>query len=180
MSSNPEVDLQVTVHEKKLLQMKRVFSLLLLFLCSLPIAAQIKRSQPAPDFNLPDPSGKMHALSSFKGTVVLVDFWASWCMPCRFNNPSLVKLYAKYGQQGFQIVGISLDKDRAAWQKAIKSDKLTWTQLLDDANNQQSPTLVYGVTAIPTTFLIDKVGVVRAANLHGRELDAMVSKLITE
>ena len=180
MSSNPEVDLQVTVHEKKLLQMKRVFSLLLLFLCSLPIAAQIKRSQPAPDFNLPDPSGKMHALSSFKGTVVLVDFWASWCMPCRFNNPSLVKLYAKYGQQGFQIVGISLDKDRAAWQKAIKSDKLTWTQLLDDANNQQSPTLVYGVTAIPTTFLIDKVGVVRAANLHGRALDAMVSKLITE
>ena len=160
--------------------MKRVFSLLLLFLCSLPIAAQIKRSQPAPDFNLPDPSGKMHALSSLKGTVVLVDFWASWCIPCRFNNPSLVKLYAKYGQQGFQIVGISLDKDRAAWQKAIKSDKLTWTQLLDDANNQQSPTLVYGVSAIPTTFLIDKVGVVRAANLHGRELDAMVSKLISE
>jgi thiol-disulfide isomerase/thioredoxin len=113
-----------------------------------------------------------------KGKVVLVDFWASWCGPCRKNNPNLVALYSKYKAQGLEILGVSIDKSKSDWTKAIEKDGLTWLQVLDPGGWNAQSTLDYGVDAIPASFLIDKAGVIRGVNLEGRELEATIRKLV--
>lgn len=166
------------VREKGLLPLKAVC--LLAFLCwSLAGQTQPAPGVRAPEIRLTDMEGRPFLLSALKGQVVLVDFWASWCMPCRLANPSLVRLHKAYAPKGLQLVSISVDEDRQAWAKAVKADKLTWTQLVDD-RNRSSAAAVYGVQYIPNAFLIDKNGLVRAVDAKGAKLEAMVERLLGE
>ncbi len=132
----------------------------------------------APDFTLPDTSGTEVSLKSFRGKYLLVDFWASWCGPCRRENPNNVKLYKKYKNKGFEILGVSLDKKRDNWIKAIKDDGLTWPQVSDLKYWQSEAGKLYGVSSIPYTVLLDKEGVIIAKGLRGEKLDEKVAELI--
>ena len=160
--------------------MKKIFFVLILLSSVLVISAQVKKGTPAPEISLPDISGQTVSLSSLKGSVVLIDFWASWCGPCRKNNPNLVALYEKFKDKGFEILGVSVDKSNTDWKSAIAKDGLTWKQLIDNAGWNSQATIDYGVEAIPASFLIDKKGLVRGINLEGRELDGMVKKLLKD
>lgn len=117
-----------------------------------------KVGQYAADISLPNPEGKIVTLSSLRGQYVMVDFWASWCGPCRQANPEVVRLYSQYKDKGFEILGVSLDNDRGRWIKAIESDGLTWPQVSDLGGWNSSAALLYGVNSIPHTILIDKEG----------------------
>lgn len=128
----------------------------------------------APDFTLPDTSGKSISLSSFQGKVVLVDFWAAWCRPCRMENPNLVEAYKKYNDKGFEIFGVSLDQDDASWKEAIDKDGLLWKQVRDAENKVAG---IYNISAIPMNFLLDKEGRIIAKNLRGDALEAKLEEL---
>jgi len=142
--------------------------------------AQVKPGDQAPDIKLKNPEGKTISLSQFKGKVVLVDFWASWCAPCRKANPGLVSLYTELHPSGLEMISVSLDTKKEYWLKAIKADKLTWTQLSDLKGWDAKPALDYGVEALPSSFLLDKNGKVIALNLEGAELKQMVNKLLKQ
>ncbi len=131
----------------------------------------------APDINLQTPDGKTVALSSLRGKVVMIDFWASWCGPCRRENPNVVKLYNKYKDKGFEIYGVSLDRNKEDWVKAIADDKLTWTHVSDLKFWESEAAALYKVEAIPATFLLDKDGKIIAKNLRGEQLEAFLNKL---
>jgi peroxiredoxin len=127
----------------------------------------IKVGMPAPDINLPGPDGKARALSALKGKVVLLDFWASWCGPCRQANPHVVETYNKYKAKGFDVFSVSLDKPdgKAKWEQAIKQDGLLWDNHVSDLKWWDSaPAAAYGVRAIPKTFLIGRDGNIVAIN----------------
>ena len=160
--------------------MKKIFFVLILLSSVLVISAQVKKGTPAPEISLPDISGQTVSLSSLKGTVVLIDFWASWCGPCRKNNPNLLALYEKFKDKGFEILGVSVDKNNSDWKSAIAKDGLSWKQVIDNTGWNSQITIDYGVEAIPASFLIDKKGLVRGINLEGRELDGMVKKLLKD
>jgi peroxiredoxin len=130
--------------------------------------------QPAPDFTLEDPKGKPVALSSFRGKYLLVDFWASWCGPCRRENPAVVKAYKHWHPKGFNILGVSLDDNRAKWLEAVEKDSLTWTQVSDLKGWQNAAARLYGIRGIPINFLVDGQGKIVAKNLRG---DALGQKL---
>ncbi|HEX8350984.1 MAG TPA: TlpA disulfide reductase family protein, partial [Hymenobacter sp.] len=121
----------------------------------------------APEISLAAPDGKAVALSSLRGKYVLVDFWASWCGPCRQENPNVVRMYNKYKDKGFAIYSVSFDQDRAKWLKAIANDKLTWTQVSDLKGWESAAGQTYGVKAIPQTVLLDPQGRIIAKNLRG-------------
>ncbi|MFI5195825.1 MAG: redoxin domain-containing protein [Chitinophagales bacterium] len=124
----------------------------------------------APEVTLPSTDGKMVTLSSFKGKYVLLDFWASWCAPCRGENPNVVAAYEKFKDKNFTIFGVSLDNNKEAWEKAIKDDSLTWTQVSDLKGWSSAAATTYAVQSIPTNFLIDPKGRIIAHNLRGEEL----------
>ena len=133
---------------------------------------------PAPDFTQNDVNGAPVKLSSFKGKYVLVDFWASWCGPCRQENPNVVRAYNKYKTKNFTILGVSLDKNKADWQNAIKNDGLAWTQVSDLQYWNNAVAAQYQITSIPQNFLIDPQGKVVAKNLRGEELEATLAELL--
>jgi peroxiredoxin len=136
----------------------------------------------APDFMQPDTSGKVVTLSSFRGKYVLLDFWASWCGPCREENPNVVKLYKKYKGKNFTILSVSLDrsKDRKEWMNAIHHDHLTWTQVSDLKYWKNGAAELYGIQAIPQNFLIGPDGKIVAVNLFGDDLDKQLAKVLVD
>jgi peroxiredoxin len=136
----------------------------------------------APDFEQPDTAGKMIKLSDFKGKYVLVDFWASWCIPCREENPNVVKAYEQFHDKGFTVLGVSLDQPgkKDAWLKAIHHDKLTWTQVSDLKFWNNAAAKLYGIQAIPQNFLLDKEGKIIAVNIKGAELDKKLLEIFHE
>jgi thiol-disulfide isomerase/thioredoxin len=131
----------------------------------------------APDFAQNSPDGKKVSLSSLRGKVVLVDFWASWCGPCRKENPHVKKLYNQYKDKGFDILGVSLDRTKGAWLAAIEKDDLPWHQISDLKGWKNAAAVMYGVTSIPQTVLVDKDGNIIARNLRGPALDQKLAEI---
>ncbi len=161
----------------------------------------IQVGQPAPNITLPNPSGKNYSLHDLKGKIVLLDFWASWCGPCRRENPNVVKVYDKYKAQGFTVFSVSLDgldsrtasrlaspeqvasyqsQQKQRWVDAIQQDNLKWEYHVSDLKKWESaPAALYGVNSIPRTFLIDREGKIAAVNLRGAEqIEAALQKLL--
>lgn len=131
----------------------------------------------APEIIVSDPEGKQIALSSLRGKVVLIDFWASWCGPCRKENPNVVKVYEKYKNKGFEIFGVSLDKEKAAWVQAIAADKLSWKHGSELAFWNSSFVKTYNIDGIPKTVLVDKNGIILAKDLRGAQLEQKLAEL---
>lgn len=134
----------------------------------------------APDFSAPDPNGKMVSLKQCMGKVTLIDFWASWCNPCRAENPNNVAMYNEFHAKGLNIIGVSLDKDAAKWKEAITKDKLTWPQISNLKYWDEPIRVTYGVESIPATFLLDANGTVVAKDLTGAALKAKVAELLAK
>jgi len=128
----------------------------------------------APDFLLPDVDGKMVSLSSLRGKYVLLDFWASWCKPCRGENPNVVAAYQKYKGKNFTILSVSLDNNKDAWTRAIQDDHLEWTQVSDLKGWSSVAAVTYNVQSIPTNFLVDPSGRIIANDLRGDVLDKVL------
>ncbi len=136
------------------------------------------KGQPMPEIKLNNPDGQPLTLSSLKGKVVLVDFWASWCGPCRAENPNVVKMYKKYHPKGFDIFSVSLDEEKDKWVKAIEKDGLVWNHVSDLMGWNSPLCKTFGITGIPFTILVDRQGNVAAKGLRGEALDTKVSELL--
>ena len=141
-------------------------------------ARLVSIGSPAPNLTLPNPDSTMISISSFKGQVLLLDFWASWCKPCRAENPNLVKTYKEYHSKGFEVLSISLDKKKSAWLKAIADDRLSWPQVSDLQYLDSKAIEIYNVQAIPTNYLIDKDGKIIAKNMFGKALDLKLKEIL--
>ncbi|HEX8549266.1 MAG TPA: TlpA disulfide reductase family protein [Cytophagaceae bacterium] len=158
----------------------RYLSIFALITSSLIGRANVKVGDKAPDISIQDPSGKVIQLSALQGQIVLVDFWASWCGPCRANNPELVKLYNKYHSSGFEIFSVSLDKEKAAWVKAIEKDQLTWKSHGCDLKEWNSKHAInYGIEAIPSTFLVNEKGIIIAIDLDEYDIEKKLDKIFS-
>lgn len=132
----------------------------------------------APDFSAPNPEGKSISLKESLGKVTIIDFWASWCNPCRAENPNVVAIYNEFHAKGLNIISVSLDKEASKWKEAIAKDKLTWNQVSNLKFWEEPIALTYGVKSIPATFLIDANGTIVAKDLRGAELKAKISALL--
>ena len=134
--------------------------------------------KPAPDFSAPSPEGKTISLKESLGKVTIIDFWASWCGPCRAENPNVVALYNEFHVQGLNIIGVSLDKDAAKWKEAIAKDGLTWSHVSNLKFWEDPIAKQYNVQSIPATFILDAKGIIVAKDLRGDELKAKVKELL--
>lgn len=136
-------------------------------------------NEPLP-FSVEGLDGKKLSLADFKGKVVLLDFWATWCMPCKAEMPNVIRIHKKYNEKGFEIIGISLDNNRSAVESYIKDNQMVWPQFFDGKGWQNTVAQKYRVRSIPATYLIDKNGKIRYRSLRGKELEAAVEKLVNE
>lgn len=148
------------------------------FLVKMAKLKSVQIGQQAPEFTINSVDGKPVKLADFKGKYVMLDFWASWCMPCRQENPNVVKAFNAYKDKNFTVFGISLDKDPVAWKNAISADKLTWAHA-SDLKDFESPTArLYAIEAIPSSFIVDPNGKIIAKNLRGEELETFLNKTL--
>ncbi|MEY3444954.1 MAG: hypothetical protein RLZZ519_3235, partial [Bacteroidota bacterium] len=131
----------------------------------------------APDISAATPDGKTMKLSDFRGKIVMIDFWASWCRPCRMENPNVLLAYNKYHSKGFEILGVSLDQEKGKWLDAIKQDGLIWNHISDLGGWGSQPAKAYGVNSIPATVLVDKEGKIIARNLRGPALEEKLKEI---
>lgn len=149
---------------------------------NLSILSKVAIGSAAPNFTAPNPSGEEISLNDVLGKVTLIDFWASWCKPCRVENPNIVRVYEKYHDKGFNIIGVSLDRpgQKDKWEQAIAQDGLTWNHVSHLIFWDDPIALEYGVTAIPAAFLLDEKGVIVAKDLRGEDLENKVAELLGE
>lgn len=141
-------------------------------------AKRIALGSTAPDFQLKNVDGNMVDLKNYRGKYTLVDFWASWCGPCRQESPTLVRLYDVYNAKGFEILTVSIDTDEVKWKNAIKKDGFTW-QSVSELSGYSGPTsTLYSISAIPSSFLLDKNGKIIAKNLRGKDLESKLAELM--
>jgi thiol-disulfide isomerase/thioredoxin len=142
-------------------------------------ASSVNGTVPAPEIALENPSGNIMKLSDLKGKVVLIDFWASWCGPCRAENPNVVKMYQKFKDKGFTIFSVSLDEEAAKWKEAISKDKLAWEFHVSDLKGWKSSVVAnYGIEGIPFTVLVNKEGKIIGKNLRGEKLEETLNELL--
>jgi peroxiredoxin len=156
--------------------MKRILPVLL----AISVAFNCFAQQPpvgsaAPDIKLQDEKGSVVNLASLKGKVVVIDFWASWCGPCRRSIPALKDIYKKYKDKGLEVYAISVDIDKSDWQKAIKADETSWVHVIDDKN---AVARLWKVQYIPNTFLLDKNGTIVSINANHAALEQQIAKLL--
>jgi peroxiredoxin len=150
------------------------------FIKQMEKAKPVSVGHKAPDFTTAGIDGKPIKLSDYKGKYVMIDFWASWCMPCRQENPNVVKQYNAFKSKGFNILGVSLDKEKGAWQKAINDDKLSWAHGSDMNGFEGQTELLYHIEAIPSNFIIDPQGNIVAKNITGADLEAFLNKTFSK
>jgi peroxiredoxin len=146
------------------------------FVKQMGLVAPVSIGHKAPEFATTGIDGKPVKLSDYKGKYVMLDFWASWCGPCRAENPNVVKQYAAYKDKGFNILGISLDVEKTDWQKAIDTDKLTWSHASDLQRFDGPTEKLYHIEAIPSNFIIDPQGIIVAKNITGADLEGFLNK----
>ena len=158
--------------------MKYTLGIVAALLFSAIVSAQVTNGQTVPELSLPSMTGDTIKLSNIKGKIILIDFWASWCAPCRRNNPFLVYLYKKYKSKGLEIYGLSIDDEKERWLKAVRKDKLLWPQVMDNKGWDSPSALSYGVDAIPANFLLDKNRILIARNLEGLDLEKKIKELL--
>ena len=146
--------------------------------------ASLSVGDKAPEIQMRDPQGNIRKLSDLKGKVVLIDFWASWCRPCRMENPNVVRTYSQYKDaafkngHGFEVFSVSLDQNKAAWHKGILQDKLTWENHVSDLQSwRNAAAQQYNVNSIPATFLLDGEGIIIKKNLRGKALENTLASL---
>jgi peroxiredoxin len=158
--------------------MKLIF---LLTVCLFTITSNAQRlGEKVPEIKLKSVNGELLSLQSLNGKVVILDFWASWCGPCKSTNKELSKIYKKYKAKGLEIFSVSVDTDSIKWKKAIIDQKLTWMQVIDPGGWTSPTANKWGIEALPTTFLIDKNGVLRYYDLNGKDLIRKIDTLIKE
>jgi len=157
---------------------KRFFLFILIIGSFVVAKAQPKPGDLAYDINLTSPKGDTISLSSMQGKVVLIDFWASWCGPCRLSNRQLVKLYSKYKDKGFEIYGVSLDENKKDWMRAIKQDKIAWTQVIDNRGWEAQTAIDWNLYQIPTSYLVNKDGIIVGVDLEKNDLEKALKNLL--
>lgn len=159
--------------------LKQLFVVFTLLFINVAVYSQPRIGSKAPDISLPDANGQLIKLSSLQGKVVLLDFWASWCGPCRRSNGHTLSVYNQYKDKGFEIFGVSIDADKQAWTNAVMQDKITWVQVIDTkAGSGNQLTQTWNLQYIPSTFLIDKEGKIVAVAPLKDELENWLKRLL--
>ncbi len=158
--------------------MKNIIAIVVFMLSVSMAQAQLHVGDISPEISLPNTKDSMINLSSLRGKVVLIDFWASWCGPCRATNPAVVKLHKQYKAAGFEVFGVSIDSKKAAWIKAIAQDGIPYTQVIDLAGWNSLVAEKYGVNQLPTSFLLDKTGKIVSIDLEVKKLESKIKELL--